>query len=65
MVDLCCIDAKLVIEVDGATHSTEAELKRDADRTRVLEACGYHVVRFNNVDVYENLSGVLDVILAE
>ena len=65
IVDFACIDAKLVIELDGATHSTDAEIARDAHRTRVLEACGYHVLRILNADVYENLPGVMETILAE
>ena len=65
IVDFVCLDAKLVIEVDGATHSTEGELAADAHRTRVLERCGFHVLRILNVDVYRNLPGVLETILAE
>ena len=65
IVDFACIDAKLVIEVDGATHSTDAEIARDAYRTRVLETCGYHVLPIPNADVYENLPGVMETILAE
>jgi very-short-patch-repair endonuclease len=65
IVDFVCLDAKLVIEVDGATHSTESELAADAHRTRVLERCGFHVLRILNVDVYRNLPGVLETILAE
>ena len=65
VVDFVCLDAKLVIEADGATHSTDCEIRQDADRTRILESCGYHVVRFTNMDVYSNLDGVMEAILAE
>jgi very-short-patch-repair endonuclease len=56
------IDGKLVIEVDGATHSTDAEQQRDTTRMGELERCGFHVLRVTNADVYENLDGVLDAI---
>ena len=56
------IDGKLIIEVDGVTHSTEAEIARDRVRTRVLEDCGFLVLRVSNTDVYENLDGVLELI---
>jgi very-short-patch-repair endonuclease len=59
------LDAKLVIEVDGATHSTDNEVVRDNERTQVLEACGYHVMRVSNADIYDNLDGVMETILAE
>jgi len=62
VVDFVSLDGKLVVEVDGVTHSTEQELARDQDRTRVLESFGFLVVRVTNVDVYENLDGVLEMI---
>ena len=65
VVDFVCLDARLVIEVDGATHSTEDEIRRDSERTGILEAYGYHVVRFTNSDVCEYLHGVMETILAE
>jgi very-short-patch-repair endonuclease len=65
VVDFACLGAKLVIELDGATHGTNAEMARDAGRTRVLESCGFHVLRVSNTEVFENLDGVLDTILAE
>ena len=62
--DFCCRELKLVVEVDGATHSTDAELARDARRNAFLHAQGYRVVRVLNAEVYENLDGVLETILA-
>ena len=62
--DFACREQKLVIEIDGATHSAEAELGRDARRTEFLLASGYEVVRFVNDEVYRNLDGVLETILA-
>ena len=62
--DFVCRDEKLVIEIDGATHSTDEELRNDARRTEFLQARGYRVVRFQNEDVYRNLDGVLETIYA-
>ena len=61
VVDFCCIDRKLVVEIDGGQHS-EA---RDVRRTKAFEAMGYRVVRFWNNDVFGNLEGVLTNLLAE
>ncbi len=61
VVDFCCEDAHLVIEVDGGQHS---ESDRDAARTKVLEAMGYLVLRFWNNDVLSNIDGVLETILS-
>ena len=65
VVDFVCLDAKLIIEVDGATHSTESERSADGSRTRLLEACGFQVLRFWNEEIYSNLEGVMETILAE
>lgn len=37
-VDFLCREHALVIEVDGATHSTEEEINRDKRRERFLES---------------------------
>jgi len=62
VVDFITLDGKLVIEVDGVTHSTEAEIIRDCARTAALNDFGFHVVRVTNTDVYENLEGVIEMI---
>ena len=65
IVDFVTLDGKLVVEVDGATHSTEAEQQRDEVRTRTLESLGFHVVRVTNDEIFKNLDGVLESILHE
>jgi very-short-patch-repair endonuclease len=65
IVDFVTLDGKLVVGVDGGTHSTTPERTRDDRRTRELEQLGFHVVRVTNADVYGNLDGVLETILHE
>jgi very-short-patch-repair endonuclease len=60
VVDFLCVEAKLVVELDGGQHDAET----DAARTRWPEAQGYRVMRFWNNDVIENLEGVADTIRA-
>ena len=62
IVDFVSLDGRLVVEVDGVTHAQAEELSRDAQRTRVIKSLGFLVVRVTNVDVYENLEGVLEMI---
>ena len=62
--DFVCREEKLAVEVDGATHSTALELRRDARRAGYLSTQGYRIVRIANDDVYRNLGGVLETILA-
>ncbi len=63
VVDFVALDLKLIIEVDGGQHDEHAAL--DAQRTRILEEWGYHVIRFWNNDVLGNIDGVLEAILQE
>jgi very-short-patch-repair endonuclease len=60
VVDFACLEAKVLIEVDGGQHA-EA-LDYDASRTSWLEAHGYQVLRFWNNDVLSNTDGVLSLI---
>ena len=61
IVDFVALDLKIVIEVDGGQH--DARAAQDAERTRILEEWGYHVVRFWNNDVLSNTNGVIETIL--
>ena len=58
VVDFLCIEARLIVEFDGAQHRPES----DAARTAFLEARGYRVLRFWNSDVVESLEGVVEAI---
>ena len=62
IVDFACLEARLVLEVDGATHSTEVEIARDAARSVALRYQGYAILRFANDEVFHNLDGVLETI---
>ena len=50
-VDFACREAKVVIEIDGVTHTTLVEQARDDARGAFLESKGYRVVRVTNTDV--------------
>ena len=60
IVDFYCPGAKLVIEVDGGVHNTQKEY--DQERDRLLYDLGYHVVRFKNSEIENNLDAVLSTI---
>ncbi len=59
IVDFACRDRKVIIEVDGATHSEPSDLMADERRTKELMSLGYRVFRVWNGSVYDNLDGVL------
>ncbi|MEC3949824.1 endonuclease domain-containing protein [Sphingobium sp. HWE2-09] len=62
VVDFACRSAKLVVELDGGQHATS---ETDAPRTALIEAHGYHLIRFWNHDVLSNMEGVLETIRSE
>ena len=61
IVDFVCLEAKLVIEIDGDSH-VDVPLA-DANRTAVLERLGYRVIRFWNSYVFDPESSIGDMIL--
>ena len=65
IADFACHRAKLVIEVDGQSHSHDRAIKKDAIRTAFLEREGYRVLRVTNDDVYRNATDIIHAVLVE
>lgn len=62
IADFACVSACLVVEVDGATHSTGTEIARDRRRDAYMAKQGWRILRITNEDVYRNLDAVLETI---
>ena len=62
ILDFYCPSEKLAIELDGAEHFTEAGYENDLKRTAYLNKLNIRVVRFENVEVFQSLEGVLETI---
>ncbi len=60
VADFACIDAKLVVELDGSQHAEAGAY--DAERTAMLESCGFVVLRFWNGELASNFDGVVETI---
>ena len=63
IADFLCRERMLAVEVDGVTHGEDHEVAYDAKRTAYLEEQGYRVMRVWNIEVFNNLDGVLNTIL--
>jgi very-short-patch-repair endonuclease len=64
-VDFLCEECRLVIELDGAQHLSDADAyRRDRRKDVLLQQNDYFVLRFLAEDVGKRLDDVLDVILA-
>jgi very-short-patch-repair endonuclease len=64
IVDFVCHRYRLVIEIDGGQHGWSRNRLKDIRRDTWLRRQGYEVLRVWNVDVRENLDGVLEGIHA-
>lgn len=63
-VDFHCAPARLVIELDGLQHLTDAAAyRRDRRKDALLQIHGYFVLRFLTDDLGRNLDHALDQIL--
>jgi very-short-patch-repair endonuclease len=49
--DFCCVELKLILEIDGAAHVAEAGKEHDRVRDELLAKQGYRVVRIAGYDV--------------
>jgi very-short-patch-repair endonuclease len=65
IADFACLELRLIVEVDGATHAEDLEIAYDLRRSRFLEERGWRVWRILNMDVYESLDGVLEGLMFE
>jgi very-short-patch-repair endonuclease len=58
IVDFCCPERRLIVELDGSQHALRRD--EDAARSRFFRLNGYRVLRFWNPDVFGNLDGILE-----
>ena len=63
IVDFVCIEAKLIIEVDGGQHAEQQ--RYDDARTDWLSNQGYRVIRFWNHEILTNFEAVMETIVRE
>ncbi len=63
IVDFVCIERELIVELDGGQHAERRvyDEKRDA----FLRAQGFRVIRVRNIDLMENIDGVMEMALEE
>lgn len=62
IVDFYCPSEKLVIELDGRGHFTSEGYEYDLQRNKYLKSMGLKILRFENKDVFEASTAVLEKI---
>lgn len=63
IVDFCCAEYKLIIEIDGSQHYTEEGEKADKVRDEYFNNLGFTVLRYTNADVNGRFKDVCEDIL--
>ncbi len=51
VVDFCCAEARVIVEIDGSVHLKPDKAAYDNARTAWLEAQGWRVLRIRNNDI--------------
>jgi very-short-patch-repair endonuclease len=62
IADFVCLEAKLVIELDGGQHGSDCDAVYDHRRTQFLNKDGFRVIRFPNHELNNGFETVLDAI---
>jgi len=62
ILDFVCLEAKLVIEIDGGQHNGSAQ---DTVRDQALESAGLRVMRFWNNQVLSEIESVVEAVWLE
>ena len=63
VLDFYSPEYKVGIETDGGQHYEKKGRERDELRTKELSNYGVQVLRFSNLDVFNNIEGVCELIL--
>jgi 2-C-methyl-D-erythritol 2,4-cyclodiphosphate synthase len=58
--DFVCLNARLIIEIDGGYHLEGEQPELDAERTQWLNQQGFVVLRFTNDEVFAGVDDVLE-----
>lgn len=64
IADFACVEARLVLEIDGLSHDNDTQRDYDAKRTRALEAAGWRVLRIRDADALSDAARVERMIIA-
>lgn len=62
IADFYCAKARLVVEVDGGGHYNSEQAEKDIVRTADLESMNLKVLRFSNLDIDRDFSGICECI---
>jgi len=63
IADFACVERKLIIELDGGQHADRKEY--DEKRDAFLRSKGFRIIRVWNIDLLQNIDGVMEMLSVE
>jgi very-short-patch-repair endonuclease len=60
IVDFYCSKLRLAIEIDGDSHQSPGNKKRDIIKDRYLDSIGISVIRIDDLELKNNISVVIE-----
>ncbi len=63
IADFACMESKLIVEIDGASHDLADQIEYDAERTSRLNALGWRVLRICDELILSDASAAAVLIL--
>jgi very-short-patch-repair endonuclease len=64
IVDFCCKELNLIIEIDGYSHTLEEVKLNDTIRENILIEKGYSILRFSDKEIMGNIYNVKRAIIS-
>ncbi len=62
VVDFVCLSLKLIVELGGPQHLDQAAIEHDTRRDAWLSTRGFHILRFRNQSLDDDIQAVIDAI---
>ena len=60
IVDFICFSHRLIVELDGPQHADASAVAHDVRRDQWIESRGFRVIRFRNLELDEDVRGVVE-----
>lgn len=62
--DFCCLDIKVILEIDWSIHSLKEIYLLDLEKEKLLKNKWYKVIRINNDEIKKDIKSVISKIVA-
>ncbi len=59
IADFICFELRLIIEIDGYSHTLDDVCNKDVVKSNDLKNLGYEVIRFTDAEVLNDISNVI------